>query len=81
MSVASSQRGRTYGIDTVVIDAHDADTVLALEKGLQGLELVSLGGGIGSEPGQPVLFPLALCHLLGVAALVVLLPEAEGAGD
>lgn len=73
-------RGRTYGIDTVVIDAHDADTVFALEKRLEGLELVSLGGGIRCEPGQPVLFPLALGHLLGVAALVVLLPGAEHAG-
>lgn len=73
-------RGRTYGIDTVVIDAHDADTVFALEKRLEGLELVPLGGGIRCEPGQPVLFPLALGHLLGVAALVVLLPGAERAG-
>lgn len=54
--------------------------MLALEKRLEGLELVSLGGGIGREPGQPVFFPLAPGHLLGVAALVVLLPGAERAG-
>lgn len=61
--------------------------MFALEKRLERLELVSLGGGIGSEPRQPVFLPLTLGHFLGVAALVVqlqllllLLPGAERAG-
>lgn len=53
--------------------------MFALEKGLQRLELVALGGGIGSEPGQLVLFPLALGHLLGVAALVGGVPSERAA--
>lgn len=53
--------------------------MFALEKGLQRLELVALGGGVGSEPGQLVLFPLALGHLLGVAALVGGVPSERAA--
>lgn len=69
-AVSRKQRQVVDRIDTIVIDAHDANAMLPFQKGLERLELVAVGGRIRREPGQLVLLPLAFCHLLGVAALV-----------